>query len=114
MKTEDFVEARTYGGGTEIKLFATKHPNFEARLATDIATRFALVAGIPDGEDSAGRQKLRLPTAEELAIRSCDLAKALVDEYAQRDWFMNLPVPKLGKNEVLRELLTDSVDETEE
>ena len=64
-----------------------------ARLAIDIATRFALVAAIPDGEDSAGRQKLRLPAAQELAARSCDIADALVSEFEARDWLYDVPEP---------------------
>jgi hypothetical protein len=100
MRTETFYERRTYGGGTDIVIASTVHPNAVARIATDIAARFALIAAIPDGEDSAGRQKLRLPTAEELASRSASIAEALWNEFQQRGWLAELPVPRLGRDEV--------------
>lgn len=94
MKTEEVIVRKSYRGGTEVIVATTMNPNAIARLAASIAERFALVAAMPDGEDSAGRQKLRLPSAEECAARSCDLAESLWSEFVKRDWITSLPLPK--------------------
>ena len=65
--------------------------NQEAASALAFAERWALIAAIPDGEDSAGRQKLRLPTPEELAARSCEIVAALRAEFEKREWIIPLP-----------------------
>lgn len=101
MKKQYVQEIKTYGGGSSIRVANASHPDQVACLAADIATRFALVAAMPDGEDSAGRQKLRLPTAEELAARSCDIAAALFDQFDKRGMLLDLPAPRLAKGEVL-------------
>jgi hypothetical protein len=85
----------TYRDATEIRISSAEMPDTLAKLASEIASRFALIAAIPEGEDSAGRQKLRLPTATELAARSCDIAAALWAEFEERDWLLDLPAPVL-------------------
>lgn len=94
MKKPYVIEQKTYGGGTEVKVAGSECPLPAATLAMEIATRCALIAAIPDGEDSAGRQKLRLPTADELAVRSCEIAAALFAQFQSREWIMDLPAPK--------------------
>jgi len=47
----------------------------EARLAMTMMEKWGMVAAIEDGEDTAGRQKLRLLTPEELVYRSFETAK---------------------------------------
>lgn len=65
--------------------------NLEAKIAIACAERWALVAAIPDGEDSSGRQKLRLPTPQELAERSAGIASALYEEFDTRGWMIPIP-----------------------
>lgn len=88
---------QTYGGeimGHDKPVICyTKGFYTPARLAEQIATRFAIVAAMPDGEDSSGRQKLRMPTADELAQRSCDIAAALWKQFGDRDWLYDIPLP---------------------
>ncbi len=76
-----------------IVIFNKKHPNPVATLAVEFARHFSQVAGIPDGEDSAGRQQLRLATPQECAKRSCDLAEQMWEQFQSRGWVMDLPVP---------------------
>jgi hypothetical protein len=64
-------------------------PDIRAALATQMAERWGLVAGEADGEDSAGRQKLRLLTPAELAKRSCEAAEALYKEFEARNWLVS-------------------------
>ena len=83
----------------EVKLDGLFYPNAVARMAENIVTRWAQVAAVPDGEDSSGRQKMRLPTAEELAVRACDIAEAVWLEFQKRDWLMALPLVETDKPE---------------
>lgn len=62
-----------------------------ANLAMQIVERWALVAGEPDGEDSAGRQKMKLPAAATLVARAFDLAEAAFAEAAKRDHLVDVP-----------------------
>ncbi len=94
MQTHSFVEKQDWDGSTEVVVVLRKCPSSVAQLAANIAERWALVAAMPDGEDSAGRQKLRLPATEELVARSCDLAAGLWQEFEKRGWIMDLPEPK--------------------
>jgi hypothetical protein len=51
--------------------------------------------GEVDGEDSAGRMKLRLMTPAEVAFRACDIADAAMSEMEARGWLLDLPEPDL-------------------
>ncbi len=85
--------AGTLRGYGQVLAIKTKGMYTVATLATEIATRFALIAAEPDGEDSAGRQKLRMPNAKELAGRSCEIASELWAEFESRGWLFDLPLP---------------------
>jgi hypothetical protein len=50
----------------------------EGKIVIDLITRWGMVAAMPDGEDSAGRQKLRLMTPEELVERAVESARLFV------------------------------------
>lgn len=70
----------------------------EACLAMDLIQKWGLVAAIPDGEDSAGRTKLRLQTPEELVPRAFATSKLAFDEARKRGLVVKvgpLPEPKL-------------------
>lgn len=49
-----------------------------------------MVAAEPDGEESAGRAKLRLSTPQELGKRACNVAEEIATEIRKRDWFVEL------------------------
>lgn len=70
-----------------------------AELAYRLAERMALVAGMPDGEDAAGRQKLRMMTPDEVTTRSCEIASKMMAEFEARGWLLRLPEPKEMANE---------------
>jgi hypothetical protein len=90
-KKPDLMPRKPYGEAAGWSIHAREAWLMEAEIARDIAIRWALVTGIPDGEDSAGRQKLRLPTAEELAERSANIASALYTQFDQRGWLFEIP-----------------------
>ena len=54
------------------------------RMAEAYVERWGMVAAIPDGEDSGGRQKMRLPTTKELVDRAFDIAEAVFSTATER------------------------------
>jgi len=77
-----------------VKAHPSQALGFRAELARDIAVRLALVAAMPDGEDSSGRQKFRMMEPDEVADRACAIADQLVGEFERREWMIDLPAPK--------------------
>jgi hypothetical protein len=67
--------SRQFRDDPKLVIHDTEYPNFEARLAATLMERWGMVAGEPDGEDSAGRAKLRLSTPQELAQRACEATR---------------------------------------
>jgi len=51
--------------------------NWRMQVATELVRHLAIVAAVPNGEDSAGRQKFRLMTPKEVARRAVDIADEL-------------------------------------
>ena len=82
---------------TRPEVYPLVQVDFRADLAKHIVERWALVAAIPDGEDSAGRQKLRLPDPLELAKRACDIAEETWTEFESRGWVLRIPAPVYDK-----------------
>jgi hypothetical protein len=82
---------RQYGDVPRPVVHEREHPNFEARLAVNLLEKWGMVAAEPDGEDSAGRAKLRLSTPQELAVRACNVASETAAEIRKRGWFVSVP-----------------------
>ena len=59
-----------------------------ARIACELLTKWGMVAATPDGEDSAGRAKLRLQTPVELADRAVETAGIAVDLFKALGWMV--------------------------
>lgn len=55
-------------------------------VAMDIIKHCALVTGQDDGEDSAGRSRIKLMAAADVAKRANDIADILVSDWEQRGW----------------------------
>lgn len=56
----------------------------EARIAQEMIAKWGMVAGVPDGEDSSGRLRLRLMTPQELVDRAFETAKLFM-AYARQN-----------------------------
>jgi hypothetical protein len=69
----------------------TESPTSEARFAMAILERWAMVSAREDGEDSSGRQKLRLLPVEEVVNRACDIAETAYGVFRARDWMLTVP-----------------------
>ena len=63
-----------------------KLPNSKAKLAIAIAERWAMVAGRPGGEDSAGRAKSELMPVGQVVERSIQIADQLFDAFEKQGW----------------------------
>jgi hypothetical protein len=87
----------------EVVVWHLEHPTWKARLATTLVEKWGLVAATEDGEDSAGRAKLRLSTPVELVKRACETADMLVEECRSRGWIEKLPTREEAKQLVTPE-----------
>ena len=76
---------------TELEQQQLEHAVREGRMATILIEKWGTVAADTDGEDSAGRSKLRLQTPEEIVQRACDTAALACAEFRKRGWI--IPVP---------------------
>lgn len=93
MNKRQYIERPTYKG-TEIQVVERTVPEAQAQYAMSLMKHFGIVAGTPDGEDSSGRQKLRLATPKEIVERACTIAELAFQEFENRDWLLDLPAPK--------------------
>lgn len=70
-----------------------------AKMALDIACRWGIAAADADGEDTAGRQKLRSLTPDEIADKACRTAQALWSRFERLGWLVSIPEPFLRVTE---------------
>ena len=74
-----------------VGLHNTKRPNSKACLAIELMKHLAIILAEPDGEDSAGRQKLKMMPAETVAARACNIAEAAFRNFEARGWCLDAP-----------------------
>jgi hypothetical protein len=60
-------------------------------MALEIAKTCGMATAVEDDEDSTGRQKMRLLTPREVAVRATNIAGIMYDEFALRGWLGELP-----------------------
>ena len=77
--------------GDEMVIYRTRAMSTEAEIAISLACRWGMVAAIPNGEDAQGRQKVRLLEPDEIVERACTTAAALMNEFQQRGWILEIP-----------------------
>ena len=98
------LKSKSYGPGgyvvrEEIALHNPIAVNNQGRFALQVIERFALVAGGPDGEDSAGRSKIRRLNVREIVSFACDLAEVAFGEFEDKGWLTEVPAPKFGSKD---------------
>ena len=64
-------------------------PDPRARMAIDLIDKWGMVAATSDGEDSAGRAKLRLLAPDEMVQRACDTAALAMEAFRARGWMVD-------------------------
>lgn len=65
--------------------------DLRGRIAVSFAEHYGMVAAVEDGEDSAGRHKLRLQTPSEVVNRSLEVAKLLTEGMDALGWLHAVP-----------------------
>lgn len=63
----------------------------EAAFAMHCIERWAMVAAEQDGEDSAGRTRLRRMTPDEIVSHACDCADKAFAAFQERGWLVDVP-----------------------
>jgi hypothetical protein len=82
----DYIERERFGGETDIVVCHTKVCGLQAQLAVQFMERWGMVAGEPNGEDSAG--------VADIVSRACEAAAQLYAEFEKREWLLTRPLPK--------------------
>lgn len=80
-----------YEGKTTVTMYNTEVCDDVAVLASVLVEKWALVAAAPDGEDSAGRAKMRLLTPDELVERSVLIAERFFETMRARGYLVAVP-----------------------
>ena len=80
-----------FGDRGEVVIHNLDTPDSRGMLAMKILDHFSLISAKESGEDSAGRQKLKLMAPSEVAARACDLADAFFGEIERRGWLLKMP-----------------------
>lgn len=98
-----------------IAVTQTEVLNLKARLSATLIEKWGMVAGIPDGEDSAGRSKLRLLTPQEVVDRATETADIVVDAFRTLGWVAASPslgaaVEMVAKAEAEKAAVVDPSD----
>lgn len=101
-KKPDLVPFKDFGGPAHWRLHERELPSSEAVMMAALMERWALVAAVPDGEDGAGRQKMRMPTAAELAERCADIVAAFRAEVERRGWIVDVPTAAEAEVEIAK------------
>ena len=68
-----------------------EHPTLEAQYALNMIDRWGVVAGKPDGEDSAGRSILCVVPEDEVVSRAFNLAEKAFAEARRRGLMVEVP-----------------------
>lgn len=64
--------------------------NHKARLAEYLAKQLSVILCEPDGEDSSGRQKLKLMSPSDVVTRCNDLADKFYEQWKERGWLVEV------------------------
>jgi hypothetical protein len=82
---------RSYGEPATIMTHERFMLTIEARFAMALIERWGLVAAQEDGEDSAGRQKVRLSSIKDVVDRAANTAALAIKEFSDRGWMVDVP-----------------------
>ncbi len=75
----------------ESTIYKKREYDARAQAAVEFVSKWGMVAGMPDGVDDAGRQKLRLMTEAELVGRAIAAVGMLFDAVEDMGWYVELP-----------------------
>lgn len=77
----------------------TEHLTAKARFACNLVERWGMVAARDDGEDSAGRHKIKLHSPTEVVSRAVEMTDALWVALRKEGWIEDIPtLEEIKKN----------------
>jgi hypothetical protein len=83
------IVGETFGG--RCLTHSSRFANDKAEYAKHLMEHHATVCAVPDGEDTAGRSKLRLQTPAEVVDRCVEIADRAYAEFEKRGWLVAVP-----------------------
>lgn len=86
-------------GKPEVVITSLRAPCTEAKMATDMIVKWGMVAAEDDGEDTAGRHKIKLSSPKNLVDRAVEMAELACQAFEDKGWFLALPTPGEDKPE---------------
>ena len=89
----------------ELQVQEAEAAEMEARIACSLVEKWGLVSGVPDGEDTSGRQRIRLMSPEEVVDRAIVTSDLLVKAFRERGWMHKLPT--FAESDAFRDALPD-------
>lgn len=75
----------------DVKLDKRSAVSHKGMIAVTLVEKWGMIAAVEDGEDSAGRTKLRLSTPVEVVNRAMETADILVEQMKQVGWIVKTP-----------------------
>lgn len=75
-------------------IFRRETLNPEAEFAYHLLERWGMVTGVPDGEDRAGRQRIRMMTPVEMVDRATSTAAIFWEHINRMGWVQEIPSPE--------------------
>jgi hypothetical protein len=88
--TDEIYYKQTFGDNL-LGLHSTEVPSSRAQFAMKLMDHLSIVLGDVDGEDSAGRQKIKVMAPRDVAARACAIADAAYEEFRTRGWLLTVP-----------------------
>jgi len=91
MTIELKIEKEKYQDKPELTINDTDYFGNKAKIVVELVSRWGMVAAMADGEDKAGRAKLRLATEQELVDRAMKIADLMFSELEYKEWLIQVP-----------------------
>lgn len=91
MTTKTRIAERGGYGENEVVVYEDETLNTTARLAFVLIEKWGMISCEADGEDSAGRQKVRLSTPTELVTRAFAVAEKAFQTAREKGYVVQLP-----------------------
>jgi hypothetical protein len=91
MNPEVKLQMSVYGDRAELKINERERFNSEAGLAFQFLEKWGMAMATEDGEDSAGRARLRTMTPTETVARAFEIAHLAMEEGRKRGLAFTLP-----------------------
>ena len=93
---------QTYKRG-DLVLTETISLDNRGKAVAEFISRWGMIAGVPDGEDSAGRAKIRLATTEELVKRAFDVVELMFNEAKVRGMTLEITQEDIDRTYGIKE-----------